>query len=97
DRSQSRRPWPEVTERGASAEEAFEDAAHRAGVLVVLLLEALVLVVVGEREHELLAGGVELAGGAVQATQREVLDRPEQAAGVGLFSVLARVGEGDGL
>ena len=46
-----------------------------------------------EREHELLAGRVQAAGGAVQAAEREALHLPVQPAALERGLVPARLGE----
>ena len=66
-----------------------------ARVHAVLLLELVLQAIVEERQQELLAARAELAGGAIERRERDVLELAGDPADVGKLAVLAGVADLD--
>src|SRR6266511_5786775 len=75
------------------AEQGGAEGGEIAGVLAVLLLEVVPAVVVEERQQQLLAAGAEVAGGAVEGGQGEILEGAADPAGARQLAVLAGIAD----
>src|SRR4051812_29589355 len=80
-----------ATARTLSAEQSAKQIAPGARIDAVLALVPAPLGLVRERQHELLAGGAEVAGNAVEAVERRVLEEPGHAAPLRQLARLAWV------